>query len=63
MNIQELKQLTKEELSQKLAASQEKLHFVREEVMAGKDKNHAQLRGLKKEIAQIATCISELSRS
>lgn len=63
MNMQELKQLSKDELVSKLTLAYEKIAFVREEVMAGKDKNHAQLKALKRDIAQINTCISQLSRS
>ncbi len=63
MNMQELRQFSKEELEQKLLQACQKLHFIREEVVSGKDKNHSQMRGLKKEIAQIKTCISELSHS
>ncbi len=63
MNMQELKQLSKEELLRERTAAYEKFHFMREEVMSGKDKNHAQLGALKKDIARINTCISELSRS
>ncbi|MEK7499432.1 MAG: 50S ribosomal protein L29 [Patescibacteria group bacterium] len=63
MTIQELRQLKFPELQQMLLTARQKLHFVREEVASGKDKNHAQMRGLKKEIAQILTCISALSHS
>lgn len=63
MNIQELRQLSAPELHNKLLEARQKLHFVREEVGSGKDKNHAQMRVLKKEIAQISTCISKLSQS
>lgn len=63
MNTQELKQLSLSELQGKLLEARQKLHFIREEVAAGKDKNHAQMRSLKKDIAQISTCISALSHS
>jgi ribosomal protein L29 len=63
MNMQELQQLSKEELQSKLVSATEKFHHVREEVLSGKDKNHAQMKMLKKDIAQIKTCISALSHS
>ncbi|MDA1168860.1 MAG: 50S ribosomal protein L29 [bacterium] len=63
MNIQELRQLSLPELHNKLLEARQRLHFVREEVASGKDKNHAQARVIKKEIAQISTCISTLSHS
>jgi len=63
MNIQELRQLSAPELNNKLVEARQKLHFIYEEVASGKDKNHAQIRGLKKEVAQISTCISALSHS
>ncbi len=63
MNTQELKQLSKEELTRKLLEARQAVFYAREEISAGKDKNHAQLRGLRKDVAQIQTCISELYNS
>lgn len=63
MNTQELKQLSQEELQRKLLEARQALFHAREEVAAGKDKNHARLRTLRKDIAQINTCISELYQS
>ena len=63
MNMQELQQLPKEELQSKLLSAKQKLHHIREEVLSGKDKNHAQLKGLRQDIAQIKTCISTQSNS
>lgn len=58
MNMQELQQLSKAELQGKLLSATQKLHHIREEVLSGKDKNHAQMKSLRKDIAQIKTCIS-----
>lgn len=63
MNIQELKQLSKEELASKLMQARQALYYAKEEVLAGKDKNHAQMRELRKEVARINTCISDPSAS
>lgn len=63
MNTQELKQLSLEELQRKLTETRQKLYHVREEVAAGKDKNHAQMKSLRKDVAQISTCISSFSKS
>ncbi len=63
MNTQELKQLSKEELQTKLLTARQALYHAQEEVSSGKDKNHAQMKTLRKDIAQINTCISELYHS
>jgi ribosomal protein L29 len=63
MTTQELMQLPKEELIVKLREAREKFFHTREEVLGGKDKNHSQLRTLRKEIARIETCISRISHS
>lgn len=63
MKAHELMQLSKEDLAVKLTEARQKLFSVREEIAAGKDKNHAQLKTLKKEVARIQTCISLTSRS
>lgn len=63
MNTQELQQLSQEELTRKLREAREALYHAREEIAAGKDKNHTQLRVLRKEVARINTCIRELYHS
>ena len=63
MNILELKQLSKEELAQRLLESRQKLHHIHEEVASGKDKNHAQMGVLRKDIARVKTCISDKNNS
>lgn len=61
--MQELQQLSPAELQAKLLSATQKLHHIREEIVSGKDKNHAQLKTLRKDIAQIQTCISVQSHS
>lgn len=61
MNTQELTQLSKEELNVRLRQAREQFFHVREQVISGKDKNHAQLKPLRRNIAQICTIIENHS--
>lgn len=63
MNTQELKQLSVEELTAKLLTARQALYHAKEQVMSGKDKNHAQMKSLRKDIAQLKTCISVANNS
>lgn len=61
MNTQELTQLSKEELALKLKQAREVFSHARHQVMSGKDKNHAQLKPLRRHIAQICTILANHS--
>lgn len=61
MNTQELTQLSKEELSAAMQRAKERLFHVREQVLSGKDKNHAQLKAMRREVAQICTILENHS--
>lgn len=61
MNTQELTQLSIEELNVRLRQAREQFFHVREQVISGKEKNHAQLKGLRRNIAQICTIIDNHS--
>lgn len=60
MNNQELSQLSKEELQTKLMASRQQVYHVREEILRGKEKNHAQLKSLRADVARIATVLAKV---
>lgn len=55
--MQELLQLSSEELTSKLTQARQELFAMRENVQQGKEKNHAQLKGLKAEVARIFTAL------
>lgn len=57
MNTQELTQLSQEELSAKLMNARQALFAMTQDVTMGKEKNFAQLKGLRAEVARIFTVI------
>ena len=57
MKINELKQLSKEELKKKMEDAREKLRQMRFDLQAGKVKDVREIRQLKKDIARILTII------
>lgn len=61
MKTDELNQLTKEELATRLIQARERLFHVREQVLSGKDKNHAQLVSLRRQVARICTILAHHS--
>jgi large subunit ribosomal protein L29 len=61
MKSQELRQLSKEELSVRLREAREKLYHAKEAVMSGKEKNHAELMSFRREVARICTILANHS--
>lgn len=61
MNTQELTQLSKKELTVTLQQAKEHFFHVREQVANGKDKNHAQLTYLRRNVARICTILKNHS--
>lgn len=61
MDTQELTQLSKEELVSRLQQAREHFFHTKEQVMSGKDKNHAQLHTLRRQVARICTILAHHS--
>lgn len=61
MDTQELTQLSKEELISRLQQARERFFHTKEQVISGKDKNHAQLNGLRRQVARICTILAHHS--
>lgn len=59
MNTQELAQYSKEELITRLREARERLYDVREQVLSGKEKNHAQLAFLRRDVARICSLLQK----
>ncbi len=55
--MQELNQLSQEELSSKLMQARQALFAMAQNVARGKEKNFAQLKGLRSDVARIFTAI------
>ena len=55
--MQELLQLSNEELSSKLVQARKTVYAISEDVSRGKEKNFSQLKGLKADVARIFTAI------
>lgn len=55
--MQELTQLSSEELSAKLMNARQELFAMAQNVTTGKEKNFAQLKGLRADVARIFTAI------
>ena len=55
--MQELQQLSQEELSNKLMQSRQAVFAMSEDVSRGKEKNFSQLKGLRADVARIFTAI------
>lgn len=55
--MQELTQLSSEELSAKLMHARQELFAMAQNVSTGKEKNSAQLKGLRADVARIFTAI------
>jgi large subunit ribosomal protein L29 len=58
MKIEELKQISKEELAAKIKENREKLRQMRFDLATGKVKDVREVRQLKKEIARIMTILN-----
>ena len=63
MKINELRQKSKKELQKMLIDRREHLRNLKFDLASGKVKNVREIRGLKKEIAQILTLLTELCNS
>ena len=63
MEIKELRQKSKKELQKMLIDQREHLRNLKFDLASGKVKNVREIRGLKKEIAQILTLLTELCNS
>jgi ribosomal protein L29 len=57
MNMQELTQLSQEELNSKLISARQELFAMKKDVSTGKEKNFAQVKDLKAAVARIFTAI------
>lgn len=57
MNMQELLQLSREELLTKLTQSRQELFAMRENVALGKEKNVSQLKSLRAIVARVSTAL------
>ncbi len=57
MNMQELQQLSQEELSNKLMQARQAVAAMSEDVTRGKEKNFSQLKELRADVARIFTAI------
>ncbi len=57
MKMQELNQLSQDELSNKLMQARQAVYAVSEDIARGKEKNVAQLKGLRAEVARIFTAM------
>ncbi|MEO6077881.1 MAG: 50S ribosomal protein L29 [Candidatus Andersenbacteria bacterium] len=57
MNMQELQQLSQEELAGKLVTARQELFAMKKDVATGKEKNFAQLKDLKATVARVFTAI------
>ena len=59
MKTKELRELTKEELGQKLEASRRELFVLRQKMKTGKFEKFAQIKQMRKDIARILTMQGE----
>ncbi len=57
MNMQELNQLSQEELSHKLTQARQAVYAISEDVAHGKEKNFSQLKHLRADVARIFTAL------
>lgn len=59
MKAREFRNLGREELAGRIREMERDLQQVREEVIGGKEKNHAQLKQLRRELARAHTVLKE----
>lgn len=59
MKAKELTNLSREELHARLQTMETEYYAAREAVRQGREKNHAKLKGLKRDIARVLTCFRE----
>jgi large subunit ribosomal protein L29 len=62
MKPQELRQLTEQDLVERLKVAERDYYQWQREVAAGKEKNHRKLRGVRQVIARLQTVLKETTK-